>query len=40
LCWSSPSDWVFTIGSEEIDWRVERKNRKSKEVEDAREEPN
>jgi hypothetical protein len=24
LCWSSSSDWVFVIGSEEVDWRVER----------------
>jgi hypothetical protein len=28
------------LGSEEIVWRVERKNGKSKEVGDAKEEPN
>jgi hypothetical protein len=28
------------IGSEEIGWRVERKNEKSKEVGDTKEEPN
>jgi hypothetical protein len=40
LCWSSPSDWVFAIGSEEIGWRVERRIGKSKEVGGTKEEPN